>query len=542
MTQQDMRNAFMEKLPADRQQIEAEWTALQAAPVWNAGLCAPLIQSIHRLAGSALTVGYSRLGNAARQLETYLKAGDYGNRSSGKKHYALLLVEMQALHYDGVVENEQQTTQTIKNVPSLQEMRSFSLIYLVDDDPVLAETLAAQVRHFGYSIRCFTRLRDLSSALEKQMPTAILMDIIFPEGELAGIETIRALQQQHNNQLPVFFLSMRDDVETRLRAIRSGGKNYFVKPVDIGALVDALDKTIVSADSEEQFRVLIVDDVEIQAKINAMHLARAGIASKIVTNPYDVLNALEDYLPDLLLLDLYMPECTGLELAQVIRQMKAFVSLPIVYLSAETDREKQLVAVGLGGDDFLTKPIKPDHLVTAVRSRIERYRQLRALMLRDSLTGLFNHTSVRERLGQELVRTARTNQPLALAMIDIDHFKQVNDIHGHATGDRVLKALTHILVRRLRQSDIIGRYGGEEFIVILPGTDEDTALCVMNELRDGFSQVHHNGERGEFCVTFSCGVAVYPTYQSPTAISEAADRALYSAKAQGRNRVVLAER
>jgi diguanylate cyclase (GGDEF)-like protein len=366
------------------------------------------------------------------------------------------------------------------------------------------------------------------------------MDIMFPEGELAGIETVRALQMEHNNQLPVFFLSVRDDVSARLQAIRTGGKNYFVKPVDIGVLVDALDKVIV-AEEPEQYRVLIVDDSEVQAKVNAMHLAKAGIASRIITNPINVLRALEEFIPDLLLLDLYMPECTGLELAQVIRQMKAFVSLPIVYLSAETDREKQLAAVGIGGDDFLTKPIKPDHLISAVASRIERYRQLRALMLRDSLTGLLNHTSVRERLGQEIVLSARNSQPLALAMIDIDNFKKVNDTYGHATGDRVLKALTHIFTRRLRQSDIIGRYGGEEFVVILPNTDEKAALQTLDELREAFSLVRHISDGREFNVTFSCGVASFPRQQTPATLSEAADRAMYVAKRQGRNQVVLAE-
>jgi diguanylate cyclase (GGDEF)-like protein len=438
-----------------------------------------------------------------------------------------------------VIEGRQQATQSIKNVSSLQEARSTSLIYLADDDPVLTDTLASQARHFGYSIQTFTRLDDLRAALQREIPAAILMDIMFPEGELAGIETVRALQMEYNNQLPVFYLSIRDDVSARLQAIRTGGKNYFVKPVDIGALVDALDKVIV-AEERQQYRVLIVDDSEVQAKVNAMHLAKAGINAHIITNPFDALRALEEFIPDLLLLDLYMPECTGLELAQVIRQMNAFMSLPIVYLSAETDREKQLAAVGFGGDDFLTKPIKPDHLISAVTSRMERYRQLRALMLRDSLTGLYNHTSIRERLGQEVVRSARNDQSLAMTMIDIDNFKNVNDTYGHATGDRVLKALTHMFTRRLRQSDIIGRYGGEEFVVILPNTDEETAFQVIDELREAFSLVRHISEGQEFSVTFSCGVATFPKQQTPASLSEAADRALYTAKRQGRHQVVMA--
>ena len=539
MNDREIQDSFLKQLLEDQRQIEASWNDLQASKDWDKNKRDPLIHATHRLAGSALTVGYSRMGNAARLVENYLKQSESSDWLAFEKLVSALFVEIEARTRDEIIEQNQHATQSIKNVPSLHDTRSTSLIYLADDDPVLTEMLASQVRHFGYSLQTFTRLQDLRSALLHEVPAAILMDVMFPEGDLAGIETIRALQTEHNNQLPVFFLSVRDDVYARLQTIRTGGKNYFVKPVDIGALVDALDKVIV-AEEPEQYRVLIVDDSEVQAKVNAMHLKKAGINSQITTSPFDVLRTLEEFVPDLLLLDLYMPDCTGLELAQVIRQMKAFVSLPIVYLSAETDREKQLVAVGIGGDDFLTKPIKPSHLISAVTSRIDRYRQLRALMHRDSLTGLLNHTNIRERLVQEIANSARNSQTLGLAMIDIDNFKKVNDIYGHSTGDRVLKALTHMLTRRLRQSDIIGRYGGEEFVVILPNTDEKTAFQVMNELREAFSQVRHISDGNEFNVTFSCGIAIFPKQQTPTALSETADRAMYIAKRQGRNQVVLA--
>jgi len=235
-----------------------------------------------------------------------------------------------------------------------------------------------------------------------------------------------------------------------------------------------------------------------------------------------------------------MPDFSGLELAQMIRQIKTYVGLPIVFLSAEADREKQLNAVGMGGDDFLTKPIKPDLLIAAVTSRIERYRKLQTLMLRDGLTGLLNHTTIRENLAQEINRAGRNNQPLAVAMLDIDQFKNVNDTYGHATGDKVLRSLAQMLSLRLRHTDLIGRYGGEEFLILLPNTTQTEAANLMDELRDAFSQVVHISHEEEFRVTFSCGVAAYPQQSELATLSEAADRALYEAKRQGRNRVVSA--
>jgi diguanylate cyclase (GGDEF)-like protein len=539
MNEQEIQEAFLKQLPEDLRQIETAWRDLRASN-WDLKKCDALIQATHRLAGVALGVGYSRMGNAARLIENHLKKSIPFDHSVLERLVNLLLVEIDARVHDEIIEQQTHSVHYTKDIPSLQQARSNSLIYLADDDPILTNSMALQVRNFGYNLQTFSGLDGLRTALQREIPAAILMDIMFPEGELAGVETVSALQAEYGNSLPVFFLSVRDDIWTRLQSIRAGGRNYFVKPVDIGALVDELDKVII-AEEPEEYRVLIVDDSGVQAKVNAMHLSKAGIKSRIVTDPFDALHALEEFVPDLLLLDLYMPECTGLELAQVIRQIRNFVSLPIVYLSAETDREKQLAAVGIGGDDFLTKPIKPDHLILAVASRIARYRQLRALMLRDSLTGLLNHTSILERLKQEVARAARNSQPLALVVIDLDNFKHVNDTYGHATGDRVLKALAHLFTRRLRQTDIIGRYGGEEFFVILPNTDEGTAFQVINELREAFSLVRHISAGQEFNVTISCGVASFPKQQTPANLSEAADRAMYAAKQLGRNQIVQAE-
>jgi len=142
-----------------------------------------------------------------------------------------------------------------------------------------------------------------------------------------------------------------------------------------------------------------------------------------------------EFTPDLILIDLYMPECNGTDLAKVIRQLDAFVSIPIVFLSAESNLDKQLFAMGLGGDDFLTKPIQSQHLISSVTSRIRRSRMLRSFMVRDSLTGLLNHTAIKDLLDGEVAGAIRQKKPLSFAMIDIDHFKQINDSYGRCRQD-----------------------------------------------------------------------------------------------------------
>ena len=167
-------------------------------------------------------------------------------------------------------------------------------------------------------------------------------------------------------------------------------------------------------------------------------------------------------------------------------------------------------------------------------------RTLHALMVRDGLTGLFNHSALTQFLEVKLADARRDGKPLSFAMIDVDHFKQVNDQHGHAVGDQVLVALSRTLRLRLRGSDLVGRYGGEEFAVILPGAEAAEAARLLETLRRGFSQVLFASAKQGFHCTFSTGIAAYPAFDGLEALAEAADMALYRAKRDGRNRIEVA--
>jgi len=536
--------AFLAELPGIASRIERLWKEGSEAMEPS-----PLRETLHRLTGNAFVLGYDRIGNAARLLESALAAPARPGQRPPAEMLALLLQELRApaprLRRHSAKAPDQAVAvpaQSGQAEPmSLQKTRGASLIYLVEDDPDQAKSMVAQLERFGYRVKHFLAPEQLHGAVAKEPPAAILMDIMFPEGDLAGVEGIARLQAEHDHSLLVLFLSVREDMEARLQAVRAGARGYFVKPVDIGDLVDALDRAVVH-EPADQPRVLIVDDSAIHARFTAMHLQAAGMLTRQLTGPHQVLETIEDFAPDLLLVDLYMPACTGVELAKAIRQIPAHISLPIVYLSGETDRDEQLRAMGIVGDDFLTKPVLPAHLVSTVRSRIERYRELQSLMQRDSLTGLLNHTSLRERLEHELKQAARSGLPCSVAMLDVDHFKQVNDTHGHVAGDRVLRSMSQLLTRRLRQTDIVGRYGGEEFLVALPRTEADSAGALLDKLRVAFNLIHHLGkEEEEFQVSFSVGVAQFDGGEPMTELIDRADQALYIAKARGRNQLAYAD-
>jgi diguanylate cyclase (GGDEF)-like protein len=221
--------------------------------------------------------------------------------------------------------------------------------------------------------------------------------------------------------------------------------------------------------------------------------------------------------------------------------MDAFISIPIVFLSGETRVDKQLMAIGLGGDDFLTKPIEVEHLISSVTSRIKRSLMLRSFMIRDSLTGLLNHTAIKDKLLHELALANRLEKPISFAMVDIDHFKSVNDTYGHPVGDRVIKSLARMLKQRLRSCDLIGRYGGEEFAVILIDAHASSALKILDRIREDFSQLKFIGKEGqEFSVSFSGGVADISMFNDASKLIDASDKALYKAKHVGRNQLKIA--
>lgn len=447
---------------------------------------------------------------------------------------------LQALR-DAVMSLEQ-STQRRSDRQSSEPPRVYrkTPIYVALSNHELASRLIRQLEFFGFRAEAFDTPDALMDACALHKPETILMDIAFggePDGGLTATET---LQQRHDTPIPIIFVSDEDGtIQTRLRASRCGGEEFFYPAVDPGQLIEKIE-TYTHNNAVEPYRVLVLDDSRAQAKFMETVLRKAGMTAHIITDPMEIIVALEAFNPEIIILDMYMPGCTGMEIARVIRQQDRFHSVPIIYLSAEDDVQKQLHAMSLGGDDFLTKPIDPKHLVATIHNRGRRARSLLALMIRDSLTGLYNHTHTLYLLEQEIVKSQQKEQPLTFAMIDVDYFKKVNDTFGHPIGDRILRALSMFLKQRLRKSDHIGRYGGEEFAIIMPDTRESDARTVINDIRERFAELTQNAGDRDFHVTFSCGVAHWQG-EAASAFCERADQALYRAKAAGRNCVIGAE-
>ena len=415
--------------------------------------------------------------------------------------------------------------------PTPDDLR-ISQTWLIGHDPAPWADLRSQLGYFGMSAAFTTWDQPLPESVG--LAPLLLLDLSsLPEAEWCN--RIQALRQRFAmGQL--ICLGMPSDFEQLQQALRGGCDRCLLDGTPSHAIVEHIMELNERHD-QEAYRVLIVEDSKTASHLIRRTLEENQIVSEIVNDPRQVLNALRQFNPDLILMDMYMPNCTGVEAARVIRQHGEFLSTPIVYLSGETNVALQVDAMRLGGDHFLTKPFNPVFLNAIVRSKIERYRALRRTMYHDSLTGLLNHSSGKHTLDMLLSSVAHEGGFLSVVMMDIDHFKQVNDTYGHPVGDQVIRSLSWLLKQRLRKQDIICRYGGEEFLIGLPHTDAEQAFAIIDRIRQDFSQIRHPYRDRHFMASASGGIATYPLYQNGDSLIKAADEALYQAKRDGRNRI-----
>jgi len=553
-----LRQGYAQQLPEKVREIEVVWKLLLEQ--WNQDALKTLHRLTHNLNGTSATFGFAAVRNLASTLETLLKSITESGIQLTTEQRVQIDASLDALKQAAIASYQSAQSGKLVEFPtnkSSLQAKDNKLVFLVEDDTMLAQDLAVQIGQRGYSVRTFLRLNELKQAVLETPPAAIITDMILPEGSLAGANSISEIQQLVQTPLSVVFISSRDDMEARLSAVRAGGTHYFTKPINTSQLIDTLDE-LTAHKPKEPYRILIVDDDAPLAAFYTLILEKAGMIATTVTNPLHLMESLVNFKPELILMDVYMPSCNGMELAATIRQQNVYAGIPIVFLSTESNFDKQLVAMNLGGDDFLTKPIQPRHLVSAVTARVERARQLNKLYHQlkeanqelqhlassDVLTQVANRRRFDTCLDQEWRRMAREQAPLSLILCDVDFFKSYNDTYGHQAGDDCLRQVARAISGSVRRpADLVARYGGEEFAVILPNTDAEGAIHIAEKVRSEVKALEIANANSQInnCLTLSLGVAsTLPCYESsPAILISEADKALYQAKAQGRDQVVL---
>ncbi|AQT61515.1 diguanylate cyclase [Cellvibrio sp. PSBB023] len=526
-----LRADYAARLPAEIARLR-ELVALALVPESQSSALVELAQKLHKLAGSAGSFGFPELGKKAKKLELQVQEW----LASSNVDTGMLRVFSVAIAALGG------ESQSAKNggypMPSASASgAASSLIYVLEDDPDVANEVCMTLRHFGHQVEHFATIAAAEAEILRRPPDFMICDIMFSDEGRETPDAIAQLQAQLPSAIPVIFVSTRTDFAAYHAAVRAGAVGYFVKPLDIIRLVDCFENYL-DRNRSTPYRVLIIDDDQSLAEHYKLVLGSADIRAEVISDPRDIFTLLNDFHPELILLDINMPGCSGIELAQVIRLNQDWLRVPITYLSSEQDEEKRALAMGRAGDDFLSKPLSDLELITAVSVRAARSRQLSDALDRDSLTGLLKHSRIKEQVDIELSRAQRTGDKLSVVMVDLDHFKQINDSYGHPAGDKVIKAMAHLLRQRLRKMDAVGRYGGEEFVAVLPRCSRAEAQALMEDIRKRFRDISFTVDQKTFHVTLSAGIAAFePDIERADQLLQEADAALYRAKSDGRNRV-----
>ena len=530
----ELNRSFKARLQVELQSMRTRSEELLVQPAANAISLAPLRAELHKLAGSAGTFGFAELGAQARALELIAtRCMDNNVLSSTDRQQ--LLTGIQAL--------PNQLNQSA--MPPTASQRAFDnddnearCIAIVEPDGQLLQGISETLESFGYHTIICGDADTMLSVVAEQAPDALVVDMSLPQWDAQWDAALEQVQSQLPEPLPLIALSDQDSFAAQLHAVRAGAQGFFTHPVDLPGLENRLEGCF-SLQQSEPFRVLVIDDdIELARRFTAV-LAGFGMLAETLEAPEQILEQMRRFQPDVVMMDVNMPDYSGPELAQIIRLNDEWLRVPIIYLSAETDVQQQMAALIKAGDDFITKPISDSALLTAVYSRAQRARRVSQALARDSLTGLLKHADIKDQLDLEADRAIRNKQPLSVVMIDIDHFKNVNDSHGHAVGDNVIRGLANLLRQRLRKVDRRGRYGGEEFVAVLPNCFPADAWRILDSIRSDFQALPFSSDAGLFHSSFSAGISFCqaPDWQADSLL-ESADKMLYKAKQQGRNQII----
>lgn len=292
--------------------------------------------------------------------------------------------------------------------------------------------------------------------------------------------------------------------------------------------------------------VVIIDSSPINRRLLQVILQKEGFETIATNHAIEAFPLVVEKQPSLVVMDLSLPGIDGLELCQMFKTNNITQHIPVIVISSRTRGSDVMNALEAGAFDFIKKPIDQLEVLARVRSALRQRRYEKELLdmaVRDSLTNLYNHGLIMELLTKELYNAFRRQRPLIFVMIDVDHFKSINDNYGHQAGDAILKGLAKMLEETLRKGDYLGRYGGEEFAMIFPGLDKENGINLCERIRNKVQNFKFIYNDQVVAVTVSLGAfAAEPDREwNAQEVVLLADKALYTAKESGRNRVAWSQ-
>ncbi|MCP3901815.1 MAG: PleD family two-component system response regulator, partial [Desulfobacteraceae bacterium] len=433
-------------------------------------------------------------------------------------------------------------------------------ILVVDDSSTIRTIIENELTLYNYKV---ITAKDGMEALSiiswmEDLPDLISLDIDMPV--MGGFEVCRILQEWGKqkeekkikaSQIPILFVSANDTLENRRKGFKLEVLDFISKPFKKGDIKKAVDKVLKPHNQFEGMSGLVVEDSDSVRRLVSRILERNGVEVLEAENGLQALKIIEKSSKafDIIVSDYAMPEMCGDELCRLLQQKEKMKQVPFIIVSAIGDRNSKLKFYKSGATDYIGKPFIEEELQARIETHLQARQyvkklkemndKLEVLATRDGLTGLYNRRVFNEMFQKQFFQALRYKRELSCILLDIDHFKNVNDSQGHLFGDYVLSELSGSLMANIRKADILARYGGEEFVIVLPNTQQDSAIAVGEKLRSVCEQKSFVKESNSRNITISVGVATLSVTGSekPEELLEHADNALYEAKNSGRNRV-----
>jgi two-component system, cell cycle response regulator len=454
-----------------------------------------------------------------------------------------------------------------------------ALVLVVDDVPANVKLLEVKLSNEYYGVLTARDGYEAISQAKQHKPDLILLDVMMPG--MDGFETCTKLKEDTDTAyIPIVMVTALSDIADRVRGLEAGADDFLTKPINdialfsrvkslvrIKVLLDELrmrDQTGVQMgvinETHNSFvsdvtnsRILIVDDDTVQLKLLTERLSQEYQIDG-VSKPEGAENVAISGNFDLIVLSTQLSNVDALRLVSHFKSHEETRNVPILALVDENDSRTTTKGLELGINDYVIMPIDYNELAARVRTQIRRkkyqdalkanYKKTISQAITDGLTGLYNRHYLDNHLNNLVREALNNNKPLSLMILDIDKFKSVNDTYGHDVGDVALKHISAIIVSTVRSSDLAARLGGEEFVVLMPGTDSVQAKAAAERLRknveiSSFAIPH---PPGKISITVSIGVSFMNEMgDSGQALLKRADEAMYKAKNAGRNQVVSKE-
>lgn len=481
----------------------------------------------HQLAGSLGTFGLAAASLMAREIEGLLQT----------RH---LLSEEQLIHLTELARRleSEVCNQGEGSLVPLSTAENDRVVVLVTDDGLLSTDMVSLGGR--QKVLLATEASDARQILVRATVGAMVVDLSDDREKREDLLCLITELSVRAPLLPLFVLVSQEGLTQRLEVAERGGRLILARPLSARQLMDVVEGRLAQAPGI--IRILAVDDDPlVLASLEAL-LGPLGYQVDLLDDPLQFWERLEVSAPDLLLLDIDMPHVSGIELCRAVRTDSRWADLPVMFLSSYTDTSVVNRLFAAGADDFVAKPLAGPELIARIQNRLDRARVYRVLSDADPLTGALTRRKGSESIRHYLNLARRGDGVLSLAVVDLDHFKRVNDTCGHAVGDEVLTVVARLLKENVRNEDVVVRWGGEEFVVVLYTMRQEGARARLDSVRRLLSEHNFARAGGEsFQITFSCGVAEYPHEgRDLPGLFAAADAALYEAKRAGRNRIVLA--